>query len=491
MAVIPPIDSTTAGNNLRDLDHLFVVMMENRSFDQMLGYRSVARSGGALDPNVDGISADGEIFGIPGGFLPAFHQPETLFDGDPPHSRRATLESLGPVDALRGGTTFAEFFRNSLAGAQNAGDRHANPDLAKGVLGYHDEREVPIIHHLAEQFCVCDRWFSSSAGSTWANRLFLYYGRSGSDDQPLIDNLDLHEGDERRDARQDDREERKTAVAELDLEGRDKRQAGREMRRDQRDDRKVEREEKQETQPRRRDCRDAINTPSIFDVFEAADQATWGVYHDGAIPWRALLPHQREGRHGRVRKLSTLDQDIRQGDIPKLVFLDPDFFGLNQNDDHAPADVTKGQRFLKRVYDLLTEKPDLFGRSALVVIWDEHGGFYDHVDPRRFPTGDLAPFEHYGVRVPALVAGGRIPARSVSKQVFDHTSVMATAVRAFAPSALASLPQRVRNAKHLGFLMTEPERSSFAPSPEVLRTPRNASRNNEQFRQWMSMVGMR
>ena len=110
MAVIPLIDSATAGNNLGNLDHLFVVMMENRSFDHMLGYRSIARPGGALDPNVDALSADGEMFGIPGGFLPVFHQPETLFDDDPPHSRRATLASLGLADTLRGGTISPIFF---------------------------------------------------------------------------------------------------------------------------------------------------------------------------------------------------------------------------------------------------------------------------------------------------------------------------------------------------------------------------------------------
>jgi phospholipase C len=483
MAIIQPIDAVTAGNNLANLDHLFVVMMENRSFDQMLGYRSVARPGGALDPDVDGISADGESFGEAKAFIPVFHQPETLFDDDPPHTRGATIDTLGPADLLRGGTAFANRYRASLAGARASGKRGVpEPDRAIGVLGYHDERELPMLHHLAEQFCVCDRWFSSSAGSTWANRLFLYYGRSGSDAVPLLDNVDEWEFDDRRKARQRDREDRKEAVADLD--GRDKRRERRELRQDQRDERKVERDDEQV----RREYFAEIKTPSIFDVFEDAEKS-WGVYHDGTVPWRTLLPRQRVGKHGRVRRLSTLNQDIRQGDLPKLVFLDPDFFGSNQNDDHTPIDVTRGQRFLKRVYDLLTEDADLFRRSALVVTWDEHGGFFDHVDPRRFPTVDVGTeFAHYGVRVPAVVAGGRIPLRSVSKQIFDHTSVMATAVRAFAPAALSSLPLRVREAKHLGFLMTGPERTTFAAAPEVPRTPRNASRDNEAFVRWMSLA---
>ena len=302
MAVIPSIDAATADRNLAFLDHLFVVMMENRSFDQMLGYRSLARPGGALDPDVDGLraftldlgkpgrgpagapraDADGEQFGDPKAFIPVFHQADTLFDDDPPHSRNATLHGLGEPDTLRGGTLFADRFRRSLAGAQASGMRGvADPATATAVLGYHDERELPIVHHLAEQFCICDRWFSSSAGSTWANRLFLYHGRSGSDDVPLVDNVDKWEFDDRRRARQSDREVRKEAVADLD--GREKRQERRQIRQDQRETRKDERKDEDDEELVRREYFDAIKTPSIFDVFEQA-QKTWGVYHDGAIP---------------------------------------------------------------------------------------------------------------------------------------------------------------------------------------------------------------
>lgn len=495
MAIVPPISLAAANENLKDLDHLFVVMMENRSFDQMLGYRRVARPGGPVDANVDGLTgAEGEFFGaeaLTRHFEPVFHETETLFDEDPPHFRRATIESLEGFQNKQQfpGSRFADRCRASLQGAKNAGEKHIDPLIARRVLGYYAEDEVPMMHHFAENFTICDRWFSSTSGSTWANRLFLYYGRSGDDEQPLIDNIDMREGDERRDARKDDRAERKETLDELDLKGHDKREARRDMRKDQRDERKEAREEKQETQPRRRDYRQAISTPSIFDLMDAAGQS-WGVYHDGMVPWKMLLPHQHfGGKHGRVCKLSTLNQDIRQGDLPKLVFLDPDF-DLNPNDDHVPIDAVKGQRFLKRVYDLVTENAAVFKRSALVITWGEHGGFYDHVDPRNFPTGDAAPFEHYGVRVPAIVAGGRIPARGVSKLVFDHTSVMATALQAFASDQLPNAPERVRKAKHLGFLMTEPERPSFPAAPEVKRIAREATKKSDLFRTWMRMAGV-
>ena len=495
MAIIPPVSLATANENLKDLDHLFVVMMENRSFDQMLGYRRIARPAGILDADVDGLTGnEGEFLGTDAStraFERVFHETDTLFDEDPPHFRKATIDSLaGFTDkTLFPGTRFADRCRASLQTAKDSGKNRIDPKIARRVLGYYAEEEVPMMHHFAENFTICDRWFSSTSGSTWANRLFLYYGCSGNDDQPLIDNIDMFEFDDRRNARQADREDRKEKLDDLDLKGHDKREERRDMRKSDRDERKDAREEKQETQPRRRDYRQAISTPSIFDLMDAAGQS-WGVYHDGLVPWKMLLPHQHfGGKHGRVRKLSTLNQDIRQGDLPKLVFLDPDF-DLNPNDDHVPIDAVKGQRFLKRIYDLVTENAAVFKRSALVITWDEHVGFYDHVDPRNFPTGDVAPFEHYGVRVPAIVAGGRFPARAVSKLVFDHTSVMATALRAFAPGQLPKAPERVRNAKHLGFLMTEPERPSFPAAPEVKRIAREATKKSDLFRTWMRMTGV-
>lgn len=496
MAVIPVIDPVTANNNLNDLDHLFVVMMENRSFDQMLGYRRTARPGGPIDPNIDGLTgAEGEFFGADAAtrhFEPIFHEADTLFDEDPPHSRGATIRALQGFDDKQTfpGSRFADSFRSSLQGAKNTGEKDVDPLLARRVLGYYTEAEVPMTHHFAEHFTVCDRWFSSSAGSTWANRLFLYYGRSGDDEQPLIDNIDMWEGDDRREARGNDRDARNEALEELDLKGHAKRKERRDMRKEQRDERKEARAVEQEIHPRRRDYRQAISTPSVFDLMDAAGQS-WGVYHDGMVPWKALLPHQHfGGKHGRVRRLSALNQDIRQGDLPKLVFLDPDHFGQNQNDDHTPIDAQNGQQFFKRIYDLLIEDPTLFGRSALVIIYDEHGGFYDHVDPRAVATGDAAPFEHYGVRVPAIVAGGRIPERAVSKIIFDHTSVMATALRAFAPEQLANAPLRVRNAKHLGYLMTAPQRSEFPPAPAVKRAARTATQKSDLFQTWMRLTGV-
>jgi phospholipase C len=98
-------------------------------------------------------------------------------------------------------------------------------------------------------------------------------------------------------------------------------------------------------------------------------------------------------------------------------------------------------------------------KSLLVITCDEHGGFYDHVDPREFtPADDRPALRRYGVRVPALVVSPFVD-RGVSHVVYDHTSIIKTILMRFCerPEAAAkSMGARVAAANHLGSLLTRP-----------------------------------
>jgi phospholipase C len=98
-------------------------------------------------------------------------------------------------------------------------------------------------------------------------------------------------------------------------------------------------------------------------------------------------------------------------------------------------------------------------KSLLVITYDEHGGFYDHVDPREFPAADDRPaMRRYGVRVPALVVSPFVE-RGISHVVYDHTSIIKTILMRFCkrPEAAArSMGARVAAANHLGSLLTRP-----------------------------------
>jgi phospholipase C len=128
---------------------------------------------------------------------------------------------------------------------------------------------------------------------------------------------------------------------------------------------------------------------------------------------------------------SSFLQDAARGALPSVSWIDPNFsnfnpIGFQPNDDHAPADIRDGQELVLAVYHALAAGPQ-WDKTMLVICYDEHGGFYDHVPPPAAP---------YGVRVPALVVSPWIEPGSVSKTAFDHTSIIKTILLRFAPDAL-------------------------------------------------------
>jgi phospholipase C len=168
-------------------------------------------------------------------------------------------------------------------------------------------------------------------------------------------------------------------------------------------------------------------------------------------------------------------EDAAAGTLRQVSWIDPAFtnfnpLGLPVNDDHPPADIKDGQDLVLAIYDALASSPQ-WERSLLVIVYDENGGFYDHVPPP--PAADDEPevFGRYGVRVPAIIVSPWIEPRAASHTVFDHTSIIKTILSRFCPDAL-SPPQRaegsrarlglspqypglrVAQASHLGELLT-------------------------------------
>ena len=111
------------------------------------------------------------------------------------------------------------------------------------------------------------------------------------------------------------------------------------------------------------------------------------------------------------------------------------------NSQHPLDDVTRGEKFIKSVYETIRSSPH-WNSSLLVVTYDEHGGFYDHVSPP--PTvspGDRITdsssnhhnfdFTQLGIRVPAVVVSPLIPRRTIDHTVYDHSSLLATVEATF------------------------------------------------------------
>jgi phospholipase C len=136
-------------------------------------------------------------------------------------------------------------------------------------------------------------------------------------------------------------------------------------------------------------------------------------------------------------------EDAVYGHLPAVSWIDPNFkdfnlIGTPPNDDHPPSDVTHGQELALLVYNALASGP-LWDRTLLLVFYDEHGGFFDHVPPPQSPPDDdPATFTSYGVRVPAFVVSPWVQPGSVCHTLFDHATIPKTILQRFSRSGLES-----------------------------------------------------
>jgi phospholipase C len=145
-------------------------------------------------------------------------------------------------------------------------------------------------------------------------------------------------------------------------------------------------------------------------------------YHHG-IPWAT-------GGYGKLdsdlASFSSFKQAAQAGTLPNFSIIDPLYFGFTANDDHpSNGDIPLAQLLISDVYTALAESPQ-WNRCLLIVTYDEHGGFYDHVPPPPTTDPDYPAFAQLGFRVPTLVAGPYVRRGCAVNTVFDHCSVLAT-----------------------------------------------------------------
>lgn len=333
------------------IEHVVVLMLENRSFDHMLGsLKARFPTLEGIDPKAPGVNRD-----LTDGNRSYEQRPTTTtaLAKDPKHELCNTLAQL-TVDGDCGG--FVTDFRLSYASA---------PPLTQEVMGYYDFGALPVLHALASQFTICDRWFSSVPGPTWTNRLFVHSGTSlGRVEMPNPPfDLNLHR----------------------------------------------------------------YNQDTIYDRLNDA-HLPWRIYY-GDAPQSLVLTHQWAPTNAsKYRRMPRFFDDARgpADDFPAYAFIEPSYF-IDQNDQHPPSDIMLGEALLARVYNALRANEALWATTLLVVLHDEHGGFYDHVPPPAAvpPDGhhEEYTFDRYGVRVPALLISPWVPSGPLNT-TFDHTSLL-------------------------------------------------------------------
>jgi phospholipase C len=124
-------------------------------------------------------------------------------------------------------------------------------------------------------------------------------------------------------------------------------------------------------------------------------------------------------------------RDARNGNLPELSVIDPDF---KVSDGYPMRDVRLGEAFLSSIYHAMAASPQ-WSRSLLLVTYDEHGGYFDHVPPPE--TADTrTDFRQLGFRVPAFVIGPTVWSGKVVSTQFEHSSLAATLATRFGIESL-------------------------------------------------------
>jgi len=186
-----------------------------------------------------------------------------------------------------------------------------------------------------------------------------------------------------------------------------------------------------------------VTWPSIYHRLQ--DKGVDWAYYFGSISAVGLVVQFDRTLQvdGKLRRFSEFMSDAAAGTLPPVVYIDPAFF---VNDDHPPIHPINGQELIAAVYTALARSPQ-WKNCLLVVTYDEHGGFFDHVSPPRTVDDRAAlGFDQLGFRVPTLVAGPYVKQGHVSSVVYDHCSALRELELAF---GLEPLNQRTAAAHDL------------------------------------------
>jgi phospholipase C len=336
------LGDTWAADNLKNkIKHIVVVMMENRSFDHVLGYRALLPGA----ENENGLTLD--LIGFLGGkgftvralnasrIEPNGLNMKTKFPAHVGHHFTDVAEQLKYRLQYLDSSTI-----NSPQGfVENFEDRVVDGLDKDDVLGYYTGDDLHMHRFLAENYAYCQRFFCSHPGPTLPNRFIWLTGHLQYD-----------------------------YTGEVILEN---------------------------SNPNFQLSRDL----NIFDILSRKG-ISWRVYESfpSVAALRLYARYATDNTNivpitDPQTRVKRLEADIAAGNLSDVTFIEPQMHAGPEDDDHPPADMQFGQIFIKRVYDALRSNEAIWKNTLLIITYDEHGGFYDHVIP---PLADGLSPERYG-----------------------------------------------------------------------------------------------
>lgn len=409
-------------SGLAAVEHIVVLMLENRSLDHMLGY--LYSDSGNVSPAGDpfeGLTGSESCPGSNG-------QPVTVYQITPQTTDAYFMPGADPAEGYAAYTTqcfgsaapapgtvaamngFVTSFAQAIPQNQSQG-WYVFPGTAESwIMGCYTPQTLPVLSALARGFAVCDHWFCSVPGETVPNRAFLHAATSQGNlsDEPK-----------------------------------------------------------------------AYACPSIFGSLTTAS-VPWKIYGYSSTPLtKSDFPDTLAAPASNFGLFTDFQADAAAGSLPGYAFLEPSWSATG-NSEHPNYNVALGEQLLLDTYRALRAGP-AWDSTLLIITYDEHGGTYDHVPT---PWGAVPPdstagqfgfdFTRFGVRVPAVLVSPLIPAGTVHRVLdgsmpFDHTSVLATIEHRF---GIQPLTKRDAAAPDVGAALTltaprtdDPLSGVTAPTP--------------------------
>jgi len=374
------VDPGGAGS-LADVDHFVLLMQENRSFDHYFGTLSGVRG---FDDMPSRLAQPGYRPGVgpdPSGRLMPFHLSVRQDPGADPEIPVDPAHSWAAQHGAWNGGAMDAWVTTHLASDGDA--------LGPQVMGYYARAELPAHYLLADAFTVCDNYFSSVLGPTAPNRLYCMTGT-------------------------------------LDPDG-------------------------------------VAGGPVLADASAlTGTPLTWRTYPenltDAGVSWKiynSLRPDQSSELTGMMKYFRSFRQphlaerglaprypsdfatDVANGTLPAVSWLIPSM----ARSEHPSFPSARGAEQIVQVLDVLTDNPAVWERCALIVSYDENGGFFDHVPPPTAPVGTPGEYVTAGVpaqgpiglgfRVPCLVISPYTRGGNVYSGRLDHTSQLRLLERRF------------------------------------------------------------
>jgi phospholipase C len=457
--------SASPKNSLGKIKHIVVLMLENRSFDSMLGWLYQDEKQREDQPKFEGltfnlwnpldnIDTDGNRFIEK---VPVEMNGQKKYKGaneiknpvdytlphpDPGEGFRDTnyqlygvydVDAVYPPEPVNIG--FVNNYQNAmLYGTYSFGDAPTDP---RAIMKCFTAQQTPVLSQLAKSFAVCDQYYCSVPSQTLPNRDFVHAATSTG----YVNNKP------------------------------------------------------------NADC----NAKTIFNQLQDAVDAgrkdlSWAVYSgtsDGK-PFsltRAIMTQLVDQKFdANFKTLANFSKDAAAGKLASYTFIEPQFSGPGQNDQHPPTDIRSGEKLIADIYNGLVKSPQ-WQETLLVITYDEHGGCYDHVAP---PNGAKNPdennaagqmgfmFNRFGIRVPAVLVSPYIEAgtifRSPSWPSFDHTSIIKTVQKCFGLTGY--LTQRDLHAQDLGgaLVLNEPRKDTPAVKPQPWSSSHDPAAENDLHR---------